>query len=86
MSAVSEIVADNMRREKCFTVIWLDGWVLDHVGHLVNVKVDHPLNRMRAIFAHLERSPMFEKRRIRGMDSSGRDRIVRGFRLKKQYQ
>ena len=86
MSAVSQAVAAQMRVEGCFTVMWLDGWILDQVGDMVRVKIDHPMNRMRAIFSHLERCPMFEKRRIRGMDSRGRDRVVRGFRLREDHR
>jgi len=85
MSAVSERVAEQMRANGCFVVMWLDGWILDQVGDMVKVKRDHPLNRMRAIFSHLERCHMFEKRRIRGVDSQCRERVVRGFRLKDQY-
>ena len=85
MSKVSDAVAAQMRREGCFVVMWLDGWVLDHVGDLVTVKRDHPLNRMRAIFAHLERSPQFEKRYVRAMDSRTRECVVRSFRLKPEF-
>jgi len=85
MSAVSEKVAASMREQGCFTVMWLDGWVLDQVADMVKVEHDHPLNRMRAVFAHLERCDMFEKRYIRGVDSKCRDRIVRSFRLKDQH-
>lgn len=86
MSAVSDAVAAQMRKEGCFVVMWLDGWVLDQVGDMVSVKRDHPLNRMRAVFAHLERSPQFEKRYVRAMDSMARDRVVRSFRLKPEFQ
>lgn len=65
---------------------WLDGWILDEVADMVTVKRDHPLNRMRAVFAHLERCPMFEKKYMHGIDSRHRERVVRCFWLKPAFR
>lgn len=85
-SKVAQAVAEGMRAEGCFSVGWGDGWVLDTAGDLVTVKHDHPMNRMRAVFAHLERArDMFEKGHRRSMNSRGAEVIVRVFRLKPEF-
>ncbi len=85
-SKVAKLVADACRREGCPVVGWGDSWVLDTgAGDLVKVKNDHPLNRMRAVFAHLDRSPeLFQKGYRRSMNSRGAEVVVRTFRLIKQ--
>lgn len=86
-SAVANAVAKAMRDQSCYSVGWGDSWVLDQAGDLVRVKIDHPLNRMRAVFQHLERAQdMFEKRHRRSMNSKGAEVIVRVFRLRPEFR
>ncbi|MED5549327.1 MAG: hypothetical protein VX529_08180 [Pseudomonadota bacterium] len=85
-SIVAEAVADGMRQDGVTSIGWGDGPLLDYAGHLVRPKVPHPLNRMRAIFAHLERSPsLFEKSYRRSMNARGADVVVRVFILKEDH-
>lgn len=80
-SKVAKAVLAGMDRDGVKSVGWGDSRVLDWAGDLVKVKIDHPLNRMRAIFACLDRAPEFEKRfRISG-NSRGAEVRVRTFRL-----
>ena len=82
-SRIAKIVADQLREDGYKSVGWGDGWVLDKVGDLVNVKNPHPLNRMRAVFSHLERATdLFEKTYRRSMNSRGAEVRVRVFRLR----
>lgn len=79
---VAEKVAERMRELGITSVAWLDGFVLDCAGDMVSVQTPHPLNRMSAIFRHLDRSPdIFQKGLIRATDSSGRSSTVRCFWL-----
>lgn len=82
-SKVAEAVARGLREDGMPSVGWGDGRVLDYAGDMVTVANPHPLNRMRAIFAHLERAPeLFEKRYRRSMNSRGAEVRVRVFRLR----
>ena len=86
MTPVGDAIMKSMKEHKCFSVGWGDGWILDNAGDLVKVKIDHPLNRMRAIFQHLERDERFEKKYRKSMRSDGKEARVRVFRLKDDFQ
>ena len=63
------------------TVMWGDGILVD-VGQGL-VKAAHPLDVMQAVLNALGRdTERFERMNIRGHDKNGKQRIVRGFRLK----
>lgn len=63
-------------------VMWGDGILSDASGLITGKLSNHPLDRMTAACNALERAPdLFQKVKIRGMDSHARSRDVRGFRL-----
>ena len=67
-------------------VMWGDGHLAD-MGYdfcRCTKRPHHPLNDMSMALGHMERRPdLFEKGMVRGMDCRGRERIVRGFWVKK---
>lgn len=79
---VAQAVADGMRQAGYSRVGWGDCCLVDFAGDLVKVKRPHPMNVMRAIMAHLDRSPdLFEKRyRISG-NLRGAEVRVRTYKL-----
>ena len=86
MSKVTDLIIKGMHEQGCYSVGWLDGWVLDQICDEVKVKNPHPLNRMRAVFAHLEHDDRFVKNLRRSMNSRGHEVLVRVFRLKEEYR
>lgn len=79
---VAEAVAAGMREVGYTSVGWLDNCLLDFAGDLVKVKHPHPLNVMRAIMTHLDRSPdLFEKGYRKSMNSGGTESRVRVYRI-----
>lgn len=65
------------------TIMWGDGLLNDVAyGHVTGRMANHPFDRMLAALNALERAPdLFEKRHIRGCDSRGQNRLIRGFKL-----
>lgn len=86
MSKVTDKIIYQMRKDDCYRVAWLDGWLLDVVGDMVKVKREHPLNRMSAIFQHLERDKRFKKNYRISMRSDGKEARVRSFMLLEQFR
>ncbi len=81
-SKVAKAVYEGMKKDGCTFLGWGDGNVLSYAGDLVKVKNEHPLNRMRAIFAHMERAPeLFEKRFRTSMNLRGAEARVRCFKI-----
>lgn len=64
-------------------IMWGDGLLNDVAyGHVRGRMGRHPLDRMTAACNALERAPdLFKKSRTLGMDSRGRERVVRYFCL-----
>jgi hypothetical protein len=78
---IADVAFQQMRASGASTIMYGDGLLAD-IGHDAKVRARHPLDRMISVLNALERDPRFEKMYIRGMDSAGRSRLVRGFRIK----
>lgn len=81
MTRIADRIAAHLRSLGITSCCWGDGLLTEEFG--INLKNNHPLNRMTAACDAMERAPdLFEKFHIRGMASNGQERIVRAFRLK----
>ena len=85
MGMKRKTIAEHMRDvlvERGFdSVIWGDVGPVSQAITRAGVKAGHPLDRHQRVINALERSPLFEKRLVHAMDSRGRRRVVRGFKL-----
>ena len=82
---IADHIAAYMIENDLSHLMWGDGHLVnaahDHV--CFKTKPKHPLNVMDAACAAMDRAPdLFIKSHIRGMDSKGRPRVVRSFKLK----
>lgn len=84
MPTIADHAVRIMRECDITIVMWGDG-VLTTIGDDAGVKARHPLDVMGAVLAGLSRDKArFEPCYIRGHDSAGRSRKVRGFKLKEE--
>ena len=79
-TSIGAQIAKYMRKEGHKTLCWGDGALVNAVAD--HTRVSHPLNKMHAALAAMERRPdLFSKHFIRGHDKNGNPRKVRAFKL-----
>lgn len=85
---IGDLTIAYMKSEEaggCYTLMWGDGALCD-IAHDAGVTIQHPLNKIDRAIRALEGDKRFIKRRIHGMDSRGRSRVVRGFELREEFR
>lgn len=88
VSKYGTAIMDYMNNDdhECFRCMWGDGLIVDACGGLFNSKNIHPLNVMEAAVIGLARDDRFINHKTHGVDSRGRERVVRSFELKPEFQ